>query len=59
MDRPNVKERLGECHSYVMDTYIDVTWMTKKEKLLFYNRLTTRIFYQCILHVQMNMKTRQ
>jgi hypothetical protein len=47
MDRPDVKERLGECHSSVMDTYISVTWMAKKEKLLFYNRLTTRNFDQC------------
>jgi hypothetical protein len=47
MDRPDVKERLGECHIYVMDTYIDVTWMEKKEKLLFYNRLTTRNVDQC------------
>jgi hypothetical protein len=30
-----------------MDTYIAVTWMEKKEKLLFYNRLTTRNFDQC------------
>jgi hypothetical protein len=35
MDRPDVKERCGECHSYVMDTYITVTWMAKKEKFLF------------------------
>jgi hypothetical protein len=47
MDRSDVKERLGECHSFVMDTYIAVTWMAKKEKLLFYNRLTTRNFEQC------------
>jgi hypothetical protein len=47
MDRPDIKERLGECHSYVMDTYIAFTWMAKKEKLLFYNRLTTRNFDQC------------
>jgi hypothetical protein len=30
-----------------MDTYIEITWMAKKEKLLFYKRLTTRIFDQC------------
>jgi hypothetical protein len=30
-----------------MDTYIAVTWMAKKEKLLFYNRLMTRNFDQC------------
>jgi hypothetical protein len=30
-----------------MDTYIEITWMAKKEKLLFYNRLTTRNFDQC------------
>jgi hypothetical protein len=47
MDRPDVEERLGECHSYIMDTYIAVTWMERKEKLLFYNRLTTRNFEQC------------
>jgi hypothetical protein len=47
MDRPDVKERLSEYHSYVMDTYIAVTWMAKKEKLLFYNRLTTRNVDQC------------
>jgi hypothetical protein len=47
MDRSDIKARLGECHSYVMDTYIAVTWMAKKEKLLFHNRLTTRNFYQC------------
>jgi hypothetical protein len=47
MDRPDVKQRLGECHSYVMDTYIAVTCMAKKEKLLFYNRLMTRNFDQC------------
>jgi hypothetical protein len=47
MDRPDVKVQLGECHSYVMDTYIAVTWMAKKEKLLFYNRLTTSNFDQC------------
>jgi hypothetical protein len=47
MDQPEVKVRLGECHSYVMDTYIDVTCMAKKEKLLFYNMLTTRKFNQC------------
>jgi hypothetical protein len=46
-DRPDVKERLGECHSYIMDTYIAITWMTKKEKLLLYNRLITRNFDQC------------
>jgi hypothetical protein len=42
MDRPDVKEQLGECHSYVMDTYIAVIWMAKKEKLLFYKRLMTK-----------------
>jgi hypothetical protein len=47
MDRPDVKERLGECHSYVVDTYIAVTSMEKKEKLLFYNRLKTRNFDKC------------
>jgi hypothetical protein len=47
MDRPDVKERLGEHHSYVMDTYIAVTWMAKKETLIFYNRLMTRNFGQC------------
>jgi hypothetical protein len=47
MDRPDVRVRLGECHSYVMDTYIAVTWRAKKEKLLFYNTLTTRNFDQC------------
>jgi hypothetical protein len=47
MDQPDVKLQLGECHSYVMDTYISVTWMAKKEKLLFYNRLKTRNLYQC------------
>jgi hypothetical protein len=47
MDRPDVKERLCECHSYIMDTYIAVTWMANKEKILFYNRLTTRNFDQC------------
>jgi hypothetical protein len=47
MDRPVEKVRLSECHSYIMDTYIVVTWMAKKEKLLFYNRLTTRNFDQC------------
>jgi hypothetical protein len=47
MDRHDVKEQLCECHTYVMDTYIAVTWMAKKEKLLFYNRLTTRNFDQC------------
>jgi hypothetical protein len=47
MDPPDVKEWLGHCHSYVRDTYIAVTWMTKKENLLFYNRLTTRNFNQC------------
>jgi hypothetical protein len=31
MDRPDVKEQLGECHSYVIDKYIAVTWMAKKE----------------------------
>jgi hypothetical protein len=30
-----------------MDTYIADTWMAKKEKLLFYNRLTTINFDQC------------
>jgi hypothetical protein len=30
-----------------MDTYMAVTWKAKKEKLLFYNRLTTRNFNQC------------
>jgi hypothetical protein len=30
-----------------MDTYIAVTWIAKKEKLLFYNRLTTRNSDQC------------
>jgi hypothetical protein len=58
MDRPDVKERLGECHSYIMDIYIVITWMAKKEKLLFYKRLTTRIFIN-VLHVQLNMKTSQ
>jgi hypothetical protein len=47
MNRPDVKVWLGECHSYIMDTYIDVTWMAKKEKLLLYNRLTTSHFDQC------------
>jgi hypothetical protein len=47
MDRPDVKECRGECESYVMDTYISVTWMTKKEKLLLYNRLLTINFNQC------------
>jgi hypothetical protein len=47
MDRPDVKERLGECHSYVMDTYIAFTRMAKKEKLLFYNRWMTKKIDQC------------
>jgi hypothetical protein len=47
MDRTDVKLRLVECHSYVIETYIAVTWMAKKEKLLFYNRLRTRHFNQC------------
>jgi hypothetical protein len=47
MDQPGVKKLLGECYSYVMDTYIAVTWMEKKEKLLLYNRLTTRNVEQC------------
>jgi hypothetical protein len=47
MDRPGVKEQLGECHSYVMDTYIAVTWIAKKEKLVLYNRLTTRNVDRC------------
>jgi hypothetical protein len=46
-NRPDVKELLGESHSYIMDTYIAITWMTKKEKFLFYNRLTTRNVNQC------------
>jgi hypothetical protein len=44
MDQYDVKELLGECQSYVMDMYIAFTSMAKKEKLLFYNRLTTRNF---------------
>jgi hypothetical protein len=47
MYRPDVQEQLGECHSYVMDTYIAVTWMTKKETLLLYNRLKTINVDQC------------
>jgi hypothetical protein len=47
LERPDVMQRLGECHSYIMDTYIAITWMAKKEKLLLYNRLTTRNFDQC------------
>jgi hypothetical protein len=47
LDRPDVKELRGECHSYVMHTYIAVTWMSNKEKLLFYNRLTMRNVDQC------------
>jgi hypothetical protein len=58
MDRSDVKVRLGECHSYVMDTYIAVTWMAKKENLLFYNRLTNRNLING-LHVHPNMKTLQ
>jgi hypothetical protein len=30
MDRPDIKEQLGECHSYIMDTYIAATWMAQK-----------------------------
>jgi hypothetical protein len=47
MARPDFKERLGECHSYVIDTYKAFIWMSKKEKILFFNRLTTRNFDQC------------
>jgi hypothetical protein len=47
MDRLDVKEQRGECHSYVMDTYKAVAWMAKKEKLLFYNRLMAINFDQC------------
>jgi hypothetical protein len=45
--RPDVKERIGECNNYVMDTYITVTCKAKNEKLLLYNRSTTRNFDQC------------
>jgi hypothetical protein len=47
MDRPDGKERLSECHSYIIDIYKAVTWMANKKKLLLYNRLTTRNLYQC------------
>jgi hypothetical protein len=47
MDLPDFKEQIGECHSYVMNTYIAVTWIAKKENILFYNRLTTINFDQC------------
>jgi hypothetical protein len=35
MDQPDVKERLGECHSHIMYTYIAVTWMAKKKNSYF------------------------
>jgi hypothetical protein len=44
---PDIKEQLGECHSYIMYTYIAITWVVKKEKLLLYNRLTAGNFDQC------------
>jgi hypothetical protein len=47
VEQPDVMQRRGECHSYIRDTYIAITWMAKKEKLLLYNRLTTRHFDQC------------
>jgi hypothetical protein len=49
MNRPDVKARLGKCHSYIMDTYTANKWMQKKEKLLLYNRLTIGRFDQCML----------
>jgi hypothetical protein len=47
MERPDAMQQLGEWNSYIMNTYIAITWMAKKEKLLLYNRLTTRNFDQC------------
>jgi hypothetical protein len=47
MNIPDVKECMGECNCYIVETYIENTWMQKKEKLLLYNRLTTRNFDQC------------
>jgi hypothetical protein len=47
MERTDAMQRLGECHSYIIDTYIDIIWMEKKEKLLMYNRLTKMHFDQC------------
>jgi hypothetical protein len=55
MEQPDVTQRLEECHSSIMDTYIAITWMAKKEKLLLYNRLTTRFLIN-VLHVQPSMK---
>jgi hypothetical protein len=49
MNQPDVKARLGECHSYIMDTCIAKSWMQKKEKLLLYIRLTAWNFDQCTL----------
>jgi hypothetical protein len=46
-NRPYIKARLDECHSYIIYTYIANTWMQKKENLLLYNRLTKRNFDQC------------
>jgi hypothetical protein len=47
VNQPDVKARLGESHSYIMDTYIAITSMAKKEKLLFYKRFTTINVDQC------------
>jgi hypothetical protein len=60
MDRPDVKERLGKYHSYILETYIAKNWMANKEKLLLYNRLSIWNFNQYTLcpaeHEKSSMK---
>jgi hypothetical protein len=42
INRPDIEAYMGECRSYIMETYIAKTGMQKKEKLLLYNN-----FDQC------------
>ena len=47
MSHEDVKEVLGEAHSYIMDIYITKTWLQKKDKLALYKRVNVRNFDQC------------
>jgi hypothetical protein len=47
INQPDVKAQCGQSHSYIMDTYILIMWMAKKENLLLYKMRTTRNIDQC------------
>jgi hypothetical protein len=47
MNRPDVFESIGAAYLYILDKYLLITWIKKKDKLLFYKRMFLRNLNNC------------